>query len=129
MAGAPRGAGPPTTLRGKYYQVPLLGNLVLKLHTGSFVVPYVGVGGGGDYPEARIHSPGFFGSETENNRVDPAVQAMGGVRFRVNAISDVGLGYKFLADFPNEGRYIATHSVTASFTVRFSRRIVLKALQ
>jgi opacity protein-like surface antigen len=47
------------------------------------------------------------------------VQALGGVRFRINSNMDPGLGYEFLADFPNEGRYLATHSVMAGFTVTF----------
>jgi opacity protein-like surface antigen len=111
--------GAPWPLRGDYYQVPLLGSLVLKVHTGSFVEPYVGVGGGGDYSAARIRSPGFFGFRTRSDEIDPAVQGMAGVRFRLNRISNVGLGYKFLAAFPNQGQYIGTHSVLASFTVRF----------
>jgi opacity protein-like surface antigen len=112
-------AGSPTSLRGDFYQVPILGNLVLKLHPDSFVVPYVGVGGGGDYSRARIHMPGFFDSETHNEEIDPAVQAMAGVRFRLNAICELGFGYKFLAAFPSEGRYFGTHSASVTFTLRF----------
>jgi opacity protein-like surface antigen len=114
-----RGAGSPMLLRGDYYQMPLLVNLVLKLHPGPFVVPYVGIGGGGDYSSARIRSARFFGFETTSDEVDPAAQGMAGVRFRLNASSELGLGYKFLAAFPGEGRYIATHSVAASFTIKF----------
>lgn len=114
-----RDAGSPLSLRGDYYQAPLLNNLVLRLHPNSFVTPYVGVGGGGDCSWARIDKPGFYGSETHSDRVDPAVQGMGGVRFRLNDRMDVGLGYKYLAAFPNEGKYIGTHSVMANFTVRF----------
>jgi len=106
-------------LRGDYYQVPILGNLVLKLHPSSFVVPYIGIGGGGDFSEARIHSPGFFGFEDRSDQIDPAVQAKAGVRFRINAMSDVGFGYSFLADFPGRGGYIGTHTASASFTIRF----------
>jgi opacity protein-like surface antigen len=119
-------AGAPTPLRGDYYQVPLLGNLELKFHPGSFVVPYVGIGAGGDWSEARLHLPGYFGfgpgsygSENRSDEVDPAVQAMGGVRFKINSMIDVGMGYKFLAAFPSEGRYIATHAALATVTVRF----------
>jgi hypothetical protein len=112
-------AGAATWYRGDYYQVPLLGNLVLKIHPDSLVVPYVGVGGGGDASWARIRWPGFFGYETRSDEVDPAVQAMGGVRFRLAPDCDLGVGYKFLAAFPNEGRYIATHAAAVTFTVRF----------
>jgi hypothetical protein len=110
----------PSSFRGDYYQVPLLGNLVLKLHPpGLLVVPYVGVGGGGDYSWARIRSPGFFGFSSNSDEVDPAVQAMAGVRFRLSPISDLGLGYKFLAAFPGDGRNTATHAVGISLTLRF----------
>jgi opacity protein-like surface antigen len=117
-------AGAPTSLRGHYYQVPLLGNLELKLHTDSIVVPYVGIGAGGDYSEARIHTPGFFGfgdglGQTRDDQISPAAQGTAGVRFRINPMFDVGVGYKFLADFPNSGRYIATHAVEATFSVKF----------
>lgn len=112
-------AGAPTPMRGDYYQVPLLGNVVLKMHPCRFVTPYVGVGGGGDYSDARMHTPGFFGSDTWDDRIDPAAQAMGGVRFRINSFCDAGIGYKFLADFPSDGKYIATHAALATFTVRF----------
>jgi opacity protein-like surface antigen len=104
---------------GDYYQVPLLGNLVLKLHPDSFVVPYVGVGGGGDASWARIRPHGFFGFDNHSDEVDPAVQAMAGVRFRLAPNVELGVGYKFLAAFPSEGRYIATHAAAASFSVRF----------
>jgi opacity protein-like surface antigen len=117
-------AGAATSLRGDYYQVPLLGNLVFKFHTDSIVVPYIGVGAGGDYSQARIDTPGFFGfgdgfGQTRDDRIDPAVQGMAGVRFRINPMCEAGLGYKFLADFPNSGRYIATHAVQATFSVKF----------
>jgi hypothetical protein len=44
---------------------------------------------------------------------------MAGVRFRIDRIFDVGLGYKFLAAFPYDGKYVATHAVQATFTVKF----------
>jgi opacity protein-like surface antigen len=112
-------AGAPTSLRGDYYQVPVLGNLVLRLHTGIGIVPYIGVGGGGDYSSARIHNPGIFHSDTWDDEFDPAVQAMAGVHFRLNPVAEVGFGYKYLADFPDEGWAVATHAVEASFRVRF----------
>jgi opacity protein-like surface antigen len=112
-------AGSAASYRGDYYQVPLLGNLVLRMHTDSLVVPYVGVGGGGDASWARIRSPDYFGFVSRSDEVDPAVQAMGGVRFQLAANIDLGVGYKFLAAFPDEGKYIATHAAAVSFTVRF----------
>jgi opacity protein-like surface antigen len=112
-------AGSPISLHGSYYQVPLLGNLVLKLHTSSRFTPYIGVGGGGDYSEAKIHRPGFYGYDRKDERVDPAAQGKAGVLFRINRATEVGLGYKFLADFPDHGRYVATHSISADVSVSF----------
>jgi hypothetical protein len=77
------------------------------------------VGGGRDFSSADIHSPGFFGFPRTSDEIDPAVQGKARVRFRLNAISDLGLGYKFLTAVPNEGRYIGTHAASASFTLRF----------
>jgi len=114
-----RAQGSQRTLKGDYYQVPLLGNLVLTLHPNDFVAPYVGVGAGGDYSWAGIDSPGFSRHKTSSGEIDPALQALAGVRFRLNSRCDVGVGYKFLADFPDRGKYLATHAAMASFTMRF----------
>ncbi len=123
-------AGSQISNRGDFYQVPLLGSLVLRIHTDSLVVPYVGIGGGGDASFARIRSPGYyydngygspgpFGYDSHSDEVDPAAQAMGGVRFQIAPNVDVGVGYKFLATFPNEGKYFATHAASFTFTFRF----------
>jgi opacity protein-like surface antigen len=117
-------AGSPTPMRGDYYQVPLLANLVLKLHPDSFVTPYVGVGAGGDATWFRVRQPGYLGdyiyySNLSHSELDPAVQGLAGVRFRLNGFSELGLEYKILAEFPNEGRYVATHSVSATVSMRF----------
>jgi hypothetical protein len=112
-------ANSPISLQGDYYQVPMLANLVLKINPDSSVVPYIGVGGGGDCSFARIDKPGFPGCETHSDRIDPAVQGMCGVSFRLNARTDVSLGYKYLAAFPDQGKYIGTHSVMANFTMKF----------
>jgi hypothetical protein len=112
-------ANSPISLQGDYYQVPMLANLVLKINPDSSVVPYIGIGGGGDCSFARIDKPGFRGCETHSDRIDPAVQGMCGVSFRLNARTEVSLGYKYLAAFPDEGKYIGTHSVMANFTMKF----------
>ncbi len=122
-------AGSATSYRGEYYQVPLLGNLILRIHTDSLVVPYLGIAGGGDASWARVRWPGYsryvggsppgFSSETRSDEVDPAAQAMAGVRFQIAPNVEVGVGYKFLAAFPNQGKYIATHAAAFTFSVRF----------
>jgi opacity protein-like surface antigen len=121
--------GFPTSNRGDFYQVPLLGNLILRIHTDSLVVPYIGIGGGGDASWARVLLYGDnprskygvppFGYYAHSDEVDPAAQAMGGVRFQIAPNVDVGVGYKFLATFPSEGKYFATHAASFTFTFRF----------
>lgn len=103
---------------GDYYQVPLLANLVLKLHLGSFVVPYIGFGGGGDYSEARVHTHDYYGYSAWSYETDPAIQAMAGVRFPLSPGCELGVGYKFLAAFPSEGT-IMTHAALVSVNLRF----------
>jgi opacity protein-like surface antigen len=112
-------AGFQTPSRGDLYQVPVLANLVLKISTGSLVVPYVGVGGGGDYSTVRFHTPGAFGFDTTSDQFNPAAQAIAGLRFRLNSAFEPGLGYKYLAYFPGQGASLGTHAVQASFSVKF----------
>jgi opacity protein-like surface antigen len=115
-----RDAGVRTPLRGHYYQVPLLGDLVLKFHPNSFVVPYIGVGGGGDWSSARIHPASFIGASSSSDEIDPAVEGIAGVRFRLNSMSELGFGYKYLAAFPGGGNSnTATHAALATFNLRF----------
>jgi len=111
----------PYAVHGDYYQVPLLGNLILKLKTDSIVEPYVGIGGGGDYSSVtlRNYGYGYYGYRTSSDEVDPAVQGMIGVRFHVSPWSEVGVGYKYLAAFNGGGNVINTHTAQASFTVNF----------
>ena len=114
-------AGAWTPYRGDYYQVPLLGELVLKFHANGFVVPYIGAGGGGDCSFARLHPRGYyFDGDRDSDKVDPAVQGMAGVSFRVNPMTEVGLGYKYLAAFEGSGNSTTqTHAVLATFNLKF----------
>lgn len=111
--------GGATGLRGDYYQVPLLGNLVLKLHPNDLVTPYIGVGAGGVYSRARIQPIDQFGFGTWSDEIDPAVQATVGVRFWLNPFAHIGLGYKYLATLPGGGSDVATHAVLATFELDF----------
>ena len=106
-------------MRGDYYQVPILANLVLRINTGTFIQPYIGIGGGGDFSEAHVRWPGFGGFERNSDEIDTAAAGMAGVRFHLSPFMSVGVEYKYLAAIPSEGSYIATHAVMASFTARF----------
>jgi opacity protein-like surface antigen len=123
--------GAPTTFRGDFYQVPLLADLELKIRVNDFIIPYVGLGGGGDISRAKLNrfefpdippgAPGVtsFPYRTDNTEIDPAVQGMAGVRFRLAPNMEFGVGYKFLAAFANEGTALENHSAMASFSVKF----------
>lgn len=113
--------GASTGLHGDYYQVPFLANLVFKFHPDPFFVPYFGLGGGGVYSSARIHFGDYFGyySSSYSDQTDAAVQAMAGFRFRINAMVEVGVGYKFLAANPGAYDHIITHSVSATVSLNF----------
>jgi opacity protein-like surface antigen len=113
--------GVKTWTRGDYYQLPFLGGLELKVHANSYITPYLGVAGGGDFSEARLRDPWeIAGAKHHDDRVDPAVQGSTGVRFRVTSNCQVGLGYKYLAALGSGGnKDTATHAVLASFNVNF----------
>jgi hypothetical protein len=111
-------AGEGTPFHIRYWQVPVLGGLTLKFHPDSFVVPYIGVSGGGDYSFGRIHEDGYYGSVGSDGQINPAVEATAGVRFRLNSVIDFGIGYKYLAAFPSGNAAIANHAVLASLNIK-----------
>jgi hypothetical protein len=112
---------PAPGVRVNYYQVPLLAGLTLKFHPNSFLTPYVGISGGGDYSAARLHPRAFVGdTESSSDDLDPAVQGAAGLRMHLNSRSDLGLGYKYLAVLPGgSSSPIITHAVLASFDYQF----------
>jgi hypothetical protein len=112
-------AGATTFAHGQYYQVPFLGGLTLKLHPSSFVTPFIGVDGGGDYSHMRLNPSGFFGPPQRSDEVDPALQATGGILFNLNSRCALGCAYKWLAAFPNENQTTCTHAALVSFNFRF----------
>lgn len=112
-------SGQGTDLHVDNYQVPILGDLVFKFHPNSWVTPFIGVGGGGDYFHGVVRQYGFFGDWYSDDQINPAVQAMAGVRFRMNSAIDFGLSYKYLAAFPDGNAAIATHAVLASVSFKF----------
>ncbi len=100
---------------GDLYQVPVLAGFEYAFHTGSIVEPYVGVGGGGVYSDYTVSSA-FGGGDSS---FDGAVQAMAGVRFKLSDSAEVGVGYKYLNTWPSNVDYLATHSASVTFVLRF----------
>lgn len=84
----------------RLYNVPFLANVTLSLPVPhSYVVPYLGVGGG--FAAAVFDTDNFgngsdfvTGSESD---VVPAGQIFAGVRFRLTPRASLGVGYKFFA--------------------------------
>jgi Outer membrane protein beta-barrel domain len=111
--------GASTGMDGDYYQVPFMGNLVVKFCPDSPVTPYLGVGGGGLYSDARAHPIGGFDGWIHSNETDPAVQGMAGIRFKLGPVAELGLGYKFLAALVGGDNNVYTHAVLASFSLNF----------
>lgn len=106
-------------LHGDYYQVPFMGNLVLKFCPDSPVTFYIGGGGGGLYSNARLRPYGSYDDWVHSDETDPAVQAMAGVRFKLGPFAELGLGYKFLAALVGDDNNVYTHAVLASFSLNF----------
>ena len=101
--------------RGDIYQVPFLLGTEYAFHAGSVVEPYIGVAGGGVYSEFDFNSR----FDDDQSTMSGAVQAMAGVRFKLNDHAELGVGYKFLATWPSGVDYLGTHSASVTFVWRF----------
>lgn len=110
--------GTKTSLGGDFVQVPLLGNLVLNYHAGRWS-PYIGVGGGADVSSITINSVGSAPVSSIGSETDPAFQAMAGLNYQLSEHSELGLGYKYMASFPNGLNALVNHSVVAAYTLHF----------
>ena len=123
------GGSPRTDL----YQVPFLVGMEYSFQAGDWVVPYIGIAGGGVYTDWQSHwgvvqgqgrdDNGFWqrdaGFTEHQTSVSGAVQAAAGVRFKLSDHIELGAGYKFLACFPRGLDYLGTHSVSATLVWRF----------
>jgi opacity protein-like surface antigen len=112
--------GESTYADGRYWQVPFVGDLILRINPpNSYVTPYIGAGGGGDWSHLRIDSSGFFGSPMDDDRVDPAVHAIAGVMFHLNSMMQIGVTYKMLGALSGGNHDTFSHAALATFTVKF----------
>jgi OmpA-OmpF porin, OOP family len=117
------------------YNLPFLANVTFSYpipHT--FLTPYIGVGAGGSdsvfNPGTMRNQAGDYVTGSENDVVF-AWEAFAGLRFQLSPNMSLGVGYKYFGtgnpDFsyppsPNFDvgfRGVETHSVVASFNVRF----------
>ena len=109
----------PLSARGEYWQIPFLADILYTFKIGPVVVPYIGVGGGGVYGRMSVDSLDDQPIGGRNSETDGAFQAMAGVRFRLDEQNELGVGYKFLATFPEGVDYIGTHSISLVYVLRF----------
>ena len=98
---------------GDMYQVPILGGVEYAFHPGKFLVPYIGVEGGGVYNDIEYNGGGSSGNFVG------AIGADAGLRFRLNEHVDLGVGYKFLATFGPASSTICNHTALLSFNWHF----------
>jgi len=98
---------------GDMYQVPILGGFEYAFHASKFVVPYIGIEGGGVYNDIEYNNGG-----SQGNFVG-AIGADAGVKFRFNDHFDLGVGYKFLATFGPLSSTICNHTALVNFVFHF----------
>lgn len=109
----------PTSAEGDLYQVPFLVDFLYHFHTGPWLRPYIGVGGGGVYMRTHLSAIGDFPYEFDSSETDWAVQALAGLRFRLHEGGELGLAYRFLATFPQFNDYVGIHSISLEYVLHF----------
>jgi OOP family OmpA-OmpF porin len=107
-----------------FYQVPVMGNVVVHIPTGSRLHAFLGAGAGG--VSTAVESYDAFESGHSEEDFGFAWQAFAGVRYQVNDRVEVGVAYQFLRttdrtfdSFSATIGAMDTHSVTASLSVTF----------
>jgi opacity protein-like surface antigen len=106
--------GPSHPASGDYYQVPVLGNVVLNWHFNPHWVAYAGAGAGCDLSITDTAAASQIASET-----DFAWQVEAGIRYKFGGSSALGLGYKHLAFTPSGLNTVGNNSIIASYTINF----------
>lgn len=107
-------------MEGELWQIPLLGKVTVKFMPASAWVPFIGVGGGLVYSSAEVTRIGATPTLISGDEWDPAVQALAGVKYKLNDNSSVGLVYKALFVFPGDGfDEWLNHSIVAAFSLAF----------
>jgi opacity protein-like surface antigen len=105
---------------GDFYQVPLLGKVVLTVMPDSQFSPFASVGVGGVYSRLDVNSVGGDESaESSGDETDPAFQGQLGMKYKFNESCLVGLSYKCLIVFAEDIDEYFNHSVSLTFGVRF----------
>jgi opacity protein-like surface antigen len=106
-------------LFGNLWQVPLLVNLVGSFDLGDWQ-PYIGLGGGATfirYTATQVADNVFI----DTAEMDPAVQVLAGIRYKLGDNSEIGLTYKYLRVMTKAHfmQSIDSHSIGLQYTYRF----------
>lgn len=127
--GASPGGGP-TDL----YQIPLLANLVYRVHLKNGWTPYFGAGAGADFAVFQTTVPGgnainIFGPSETTDDVAFAYQAQAGISYAISPNSELDFGYQFFGSFEHnwdvlgpfhyDSDKIYTHAVLLSYCWKF----------
>lgn len=111
--------GSSASLSGNFLQVPVLANLVAKFQAGQKWSVYLGGGGGMVFNNLTVDSVGGSPADLSANETDAAVQGMAGLLYKLNENSEIGVGYKFLATFPEGIDRITSHAFSLVYSLRF----------
>jgi opacity protein-like surface antigen len=109
------------------YSIPLLANFFLKIPTHTPLIPYFGVGGGGNVSIINFKDRTETFNETD---IEPAVQGEAGLRYMLCRNASIGVGYKFMATLAQRYNFnslddhlslagIYIHTVFINFKVNF----------
>ena len=114
-----KGDGFESSADGDFYQVPFLADIIYSFKVTPRLAPYIGIGGGGVYSRLSINNLDGFPVDSSTDEFDAAVQAMAGLRYKLDERNELGVGYKFLATFPKDVDYVGTHSLSLVYMLRF----------
>lgn len=114
-----KGDGFDSSVDGDFYQVPFLADIIYSFKITPRLLPYIGVGGGGVYSRTSINNIDGLPVDSATDEFDAAVQAMAGLRYKLDERNELGVGYKFLATFPRDVDYIGNHSLSLVYMLRF----------
>ena len=117
------------------YSIPLLANLFIKIPTHTPLIPYFGVGAGGNISilnlkENGVGLDGPFSINDTKTDIEPAVQGEAGLRYMLCRNASIGIGYKFMATLAQRYNFsdlndrltisgIYIHTVFINFKVNF----------
>lgn len=104
-----------------FYQIPLIASVVYELPLQSKFKPYIGAGAGAVFSMVEADSDEV---EVDDEDFTFAWQLMAGVNYAINDRTEIGIGYKFLANMEPEFEDaelddVYTHAILAVIKFNF----------